>query len=57
MPSAELELTAINRRGRRIALRVTVTPLVGVGQEPRGALLLMEQSNSGEPDFVEAAEV
>lgn len=45
--NAELALDAINRRGRPVALRVTVTPLTSVPDDSRGALLVMESS---EPD-------
>ena len=41
----EESLTAVNRRGRTVELRVTVTPLVSDGAEPSGALLLMEQTD------------
>ena len=40
----EESLTAVNRRGRTVELRVTVTPLVSDGAEPAGALLLMDQT-------------
>jgi two-component system CheB/CheR fusion protein len=39
----EVILDATNRRGRAIQCRVTCTPLVGPGQEPRGVILLMEE--------------
>jgi two-component system CheB/CheR fusion protein len=39
----ERTLTAINRRGRSVELRVNATPLVSGDDEPTGALLLMEQ--------------
>ncbi|MFN2561210.1 MAG: PAS domain-containing protein [Jatrophihabitans sp.] len=42
-PAAELKLDAINRRGRSIALRVTVTPLRSDSDAPTGVLVLMEQ--------------
>jgi two-component system CheB/CheR fusion protein len=45
-PHAEVRLPAINRRGRSVELRVTVTPLNSGGDEPAGALLLMEQSEA-----------
>jgi two-component system CheB/CheR fusion protein len=45
-PAAELKLDAINRRGRSIALRVTVTPLASDTHTPTGALILMEQAES-----------
>ena len=48
-PNAELRLGAINRRGRPVDLRVTVTPLNSGGQEPSGALLLMEQLEGDQP--------
>jgi two-component system, chemotaxis family, CheB/CheR fusion protein len=44
--AAEAQVDAINRRGRSITLRVTVTPLISGADDPTGALLLMEQSGS-----------
>lgn len=41
--AAELKLDAINRRGRSISLRITVTPLLSGADAPNGALVLMEQ--------------
>ena len=38
-------LTAVNRRGRSVRLRVTATPLVSDGDDPSGALLLTEPSD------------
>ena len=46
-PSAELQLDAINRRGRSVALRVTITPLLADGKPATGALVLMEQTDIG----------
>jgi two-component system CheB/CheR fusion protein len=43
--AAEVDIDAINRRGRSIVLRVSVTPLMSNGDEPTGALLLMEPSS------------
>jgi two-component system CheB/CheR fusion protein len=40
--SLERTMHAVNRRGRRVQLRVRVTPLRADGDEPAGALLLME---------------
>lgn len=40
-------LDAINRRGRRVALRVTVTPMTTAAEELTGALLLFEETDSG----------
>ncbi len=40
-----IRLDAVNRRGRTIDLRVTVSPLVSGEDEPAGALILMEPSN------------
>jgi two-component system CheB/CheR fusion protein len=40
--SGELVVGAVNRRGRAVELRVTATPLMSGGDEPSGALLLME---------------
>ncbi len=39
----ELVVRAVNRRGKRIACRVTSTPLLGPRGEVRGAILLMEE--------------
>jgi two-component system CheB/CheR fusion protein len=36
-------LHAVNRRGRTVHLRVNVTPLQGDGDQPAGALILMEE--------------
>jgi two-component system, chemotaxis family, CheB/CheR fusion protein len=36
------QLSAVNRRGRSVDLRVTVTSLQGDGDQPAGALILME---------------
>ena len=44
-PSAELQLDAINRRGRSVALRVTITPLLSDGKPATGALVLMEHTD------------
>ncbi len=35
-------ISAVNRRGRQVELRVTVTPLHGSAEDPNGALILME---------------
>jgi two-component system CheB/CheR fusion protein len=43
-PSTEHLFEAVNRRGRAVELRVTASPLIADGQEPTGALLLMEQA-------------
>ena len=37
----EVELDAVNRRGKRITCRVEVLPLMGVLGESQGALLLV----------------
>jgi two-component system, chemotaxis family, CheB/CheR fusion protein len=44
---AEVQLQAVNRRGRQIRLRVSATPLLSSGDEATGALLLMESSDEG----------
>jgi two-component system CheB/CheR fusion protein len=44
--AVELTVEAINRRGRAVALRVTVSPLISGSAEPTGALVLLEQSES-----------
>jgi two-component system CheB/CheR fusion protein len=41
----EVTLEATNRRGRVFQCRVTCTPLVGLGQDTQGVILLMEESN------------
>lgn len=46
-PRASTVVSAVNRRGRVIALRVTVTPLRSGTGAPDGALLLMESSGGG----------
>ncbi len=40
--SQELILSAVNRRGRPITCQIVCTPLLGPGDEVRGAILLME---------------
>jgi hypothetical protein len=40
----ELVLSAVNRRGRQVELRVSATPLMSGADDPTGALLLMEQT-------------
>jgi two-component system CheB/CheR fusion protein len=40
----EVVLSAVNRRGRQVELRVSATPLLSGANEPSGALLLMEQT-------------
>ena len=39
----EITLEATNRRGKKIQCQVTCTPLVGVGKEIRGVIMLMEE--------------
>jgi two-component system CheB/CheR fusion protein len=41
---------AVNRRGRPVDLRVTVTALQGDGDQPNGALILMEDISENNPD-------
>ena len=41
-PEREISLDAVNRRGRAIQLRVSVTPLIAGYEEPSGALMVME---------------
>ncbi|SES32333.1 CheR family methyltransferase [Lentzea albida] len=41
--SGEVELTAVNRRGRTVLVRVVCTPLRRGGGGPAGAILVMEQ--------------
>jgi two-component system CheB/CheR fusion protein len=47
-PSSEVTVEAVNRRGRAVHLRVSVTPLLSDGDEPTGALLLMEPSDDAD---------
>jgi hypothetical protein len=47
-------LTAVNRRGRTIELRISVSPLGTDGANVTGALLLMEDI-SGSPEYGERA--
>jgi two-component system, chemotaxis family, CheB/CheR fusion protein len=42
-------LRAVNRRGRTVDLRVTVTPLQGDSGQPAGALILMEDVSRADP--------
>jgi two-component system CheB/CheR fusion protein len=44
------QLDAVNRRGRPVVLRVTVTPLRDGGELPSGALVLMEDLSSRKPE-------
>ena len=39
-----LELRAVNRRGKTFTCNVTITPLIGDGDEARGIILVMENS-------------
>jgi two-component system CheB/CheR fusion protein len=50
---AEVQLPAVNRRGRHIAVRVTCSPLTGDSSEVTGAIIVMETDESPRP----AAEV
>lgn len=45
--NGELQLQAVNRRGRSIQLRVAATPLMSGSDGPHGALLLMEPMRTG----------
>jgi len=48
---SEAVVPATNRRGKAIACRVTATPLLGVGKEVRGVILMMEeQAAAGRPN-------
>jgi two-component system CheB/CheR fusion protein len=44
----ELTLSAVNRRGRRIGLRVLGSPLTDYANRPAGAILMMEEADHGE---------
>jgi len=43
---AETALMATNRRGKSLNCKVTVSPLVGINNAIRGAILLMEEQNN-----------
>ena len=50
MESHEVLLSALNRRGRVIACKTTVTPLVARGAEkPRGVIVLMDEQATVSP--------
>src|SRR6266704_255531 len=53
----QTEVAAVNRRGRAIVVRVVCAPLLSDGPQPTGAILVMEQDESGEKPPSEAAEV
>jgi two-component system CheB/CheR fusion protein len=42
-PSAQLRLSATDRRGRQITCDVRITPLIGADRQVRGAILLIEE--------------
>jgi two-component system CheB/CheR fusion protein len=42
----EITLSAVNRRGRPITVRVVCTPLAGRDDEPAGAIIVMEQQDA-----------
>jgi two-component system CheB/CheR fusion protein len=42
-PVTELNLPALNRRGRAVDVRVTVTPLLGEGAVVTGAIIVVDQ--------------
>ena len=46
----EMVLSAVNRRGRPIQVRVAGSPLDGVDSSTSGAILLMEQDGQHTPD-------
>ncbi|HYN96208.1 MAG TPA: CheR family methyltransferase [Pilimelia sp.] len=45
----EVQLSAVNRRGRTISVRVVCTPLVVDGEQPLGAILVMEPEDGASP--------
>ncbi|MTD14643.1 PAS domain-containing protein [Nakamurella sp. YIM 132087] len=47
--SAQIVVSAINRRGRPIELQITATPLLSGGPHPGGALLMMETTEEQGP--------
>jgi two-component system CheB/CheR fusion protein len=46
--SLEVTLDAVNRRGRKIQCTVTCTPLIGMGKETQGVIMLMEVQENQE---------
>ena len=42
-PHRDLELPAVNRRGKKIRCQVSCSPLSGIGSPPQGVILLMEE--------------
>jgi two-component system, chemotaxis family, CheB/CheR fusion protein len=40
---AETTLAATNRRGKKMACKVTITPLIDVNKEIRGAIVIMDE--------------
>jgi two-component system CheB/CheR fusion protein len=46
----EVRLTAVNRRGRTIEVRVTGSPLCRDGEEVTGAILVMDVTDTPQPD-------
>jgi two-component system CheB/CheR fusion protein len=46
---SSLTLDAVNRRGKTIRCQITCTPLRGLEEEIRGAILVMEESADGKP--------
>ena len=46
---AEVQLAAVNRRGRHITVRVTCSPLVGQGLEVTGGIIVMDSDESPQP--------
>jgi two-component system CheB/CheR fusion protein len=46
---AEVQLAAVNRRGRHITVRVTCSPLVGQGPEVTGAIIVIDSDESPRP--------
>jgi two-component system, chemotaxis family, CheB/CheR fusion protein len=48
----ELTIPAVNRRGRKIMIRVTGTPLVSASASPAGAILVMDQQDHSNLDKV-----
>lgn len=43
----ETRLSAVNRRGRAISVRIACTPLVGAQETPGGVIVVMEQDETG----------
>jgi two-component system CheB/CheR fusion protein len=52
-PALELDVAAVNRRGRSFPCHVVCTPLAGPGDEIRGVIMLMEEQEERGPGAAE----